>query len=68
MITVPASLKRWRGLLARLQEVYPCINHDRSGPIAAIPTLFFQRHFERRVDELLVFLAVTGAAYRVVEK
>ena len=28
-----------------------------AGLIVAIPTLFFQRYFERKVDELLVFLA-----------
>ena len=36
-----------------------------AGLIVAIPTLFFQRHFERRVDELLVFLA--GDCERFIE-
>ncbi len=36
-----------------------------AGLVVAIPTLFFQRHFERRVDELLVFLA--GDCERFIE-
>ena len=36
-----------------------------SGLVVAIPTLFFQRHFERKVEELLVFLA--GDCERFIE-
>lgn len=36
-----------------------------AGLIVAIPTLFFQRYFERKVDELLVFLA--GDCERFIE-
>ena len=36
-----------------------------TGLIVAIPTLFFQRYFERKVDELLVFLA--GDCERFIE-
>ena len=36
-----------------------------AGLVVAIPTLFFQRYFERKVDELLVFLA--GDCERFIE-
>ena len=36
-----------------------------AGLIVAIPTLFFQRYFERKVDELLIFLA--GDCERFIE-
>ena len=36
-----------------------------AGLVVAIPTLFFQRYFERKVDELLIFLA--GDCERFIE-